>query len=122
MSGKDWLAGLNVGDKVIVETFGTSKRPNYIGKVESLTRTRIRVGGSEYNRETGTRRGDVGSWGGAQLCEATPEAMLKIRAMQARIRLREMKWSEVPEEKLFRIEAILKEQPNPPATPDPQAQ
>lgn len=116
MDEQEWLAGLKVGDEVVIQEYGHCR----LAKVTGVSRTRIKVAGLEYTRKNGLRYGG-GAWTSSWVEMPKPETRHKLRVEGVRYALKGWEWSDVPEEKLFRIEAILKEQPDPPATPPMQA-
>ena len=117
MSEQEWLDGLKVGDEVVIRQYSHRQ----LARVTGASRTRVKIAGWEYTRKDGKRYGGDG-WSTSWIEMPTPETRHELRVKEIRYALKDWMWSEVPDGKLFRIEAILKEQPNPPATPDPQAQ
>ncbi len=96
---QEFVASLKPGDEVVVETFGSSR----IETVKSVTRTRVRIGCLEFDRQTGNKRGDAGHW----IPVLSPEGVFKVRLDTAASAVRRMTFMPANEERLRRIVAVL---------------
>lgn len=99
MTRQEFIANLKPGDEVVVETFGSSR----IETVHSVTRTRVRIGRWEWDRQTGNKRGDAGHW----IPVLSPESVFRVRLDMAASVVRCMAFTPANEVRLRRIKAIL---------------
>jgi hypothetical protein len=116
----NWLAGLKVGDDVILEEQFRVRR----GVVDRATRTIVGVGGVGYTRATGYRRGRDARDGLVWLARPTPQLVESARRQAACEELRRAagphaSLDDVPTGALERAVAALRERATGPAVPSP---
>lgn len=96
-----WIEELKPGDSVIIN--------NGIHKVERLTPTMIvLVSGSKFNRKTGHRVGDSGSWSTTYIHEATTEEINRINHIFKCQKFRNFDWKSLPLEILVNVENLIR--------------
>ena len=104
----EWLAGLKVGDPVIVESTHIGGIA-YLATVERLTATQIIVGGTRarYRRQDGYRIGPY-SYHRSWIEEPTPEARAEIRQTELLDRFRRRGcWDKLPLDTLEAVAELL---------------
>jgi predicted ATP-grasp superfamily ATP-dependent carboligase len=99
-----WLNGLKVGDKVIVN----GRNGYYVEQVAKITPTQIQTSKEKFRKETGRRIGDD-AWIIAHLEKPTPEilATIKKRIVVAKLR-HKVKWEDCDLETLTKVFELVK--------------
>lgn len=107
----EWLAGLQKGDTVMVETRGTFAYSLRVGVVEKATKAQVVLNdGERYNRQTGQK---IGSSGHIRpfICPVDNDRLLKHEqgvVHQREVRaMREYSWAKLTLEQLTQVKALL---------------
>lgn len=114
MSDKEWLAGLQVGDAVMVETSGASVSRLDERAVAKITKTQVVLNdGERYNRETGRKVGARDSFVFHFIAPLDAGRLLEYKKEVARKRaVRVMEtytWGKLTLSQLRQVEALLAE-------------
>lgn len=113
MSNSEWLAGLQVGDAVMVED-----RSPYITRLDvrtiaRITKTQIVLDdGTKYSRAWGRKIGERDAFGSDTISPVDDGRILKHKKEVARkhavVRMREYPWNGLTLTQLQQVEALLK--------------
>jgi hypothetical protein len=103
--GRQWLQDLKPGDPVFVTQGGSV----LFEKVERVTKAQVIVGGSRFNREDGSLRGETGRWYHTRL-EPWDEAKAEqVLLRQRRNALAGTDWQSLPDDVVNRVYEIVRE-------------
>lgn len=103
---RKWLDGLQIGDKVCVESSGTAGTFHDILIVEKITPTKqFRIRGSLYNSDGERREG----WSHYSIIPATDEVRQGIKDRNKRYRVKKTDFDSLQQDKINRIYDILME-------------
>ena len=95
-----WLENLKVGDTVSLN--------DRLNKVSRLTPTQIILeSGGRFNRKSGRRVGDSGSWSIACIHEADDAEIARLRHMRLVAKLGNFNWRSLTLETLVAVNAIV---------------